>query len=177
MADQGEYRNIRFRQETAFASIGTFVVLYVIPGIVIGRLTRDWVGLVVMGLGAVLYIIFAWRCLFPDRLSFDRDGMRVEGRYRDALAIGYEKIHEARWDATDGRWKRMLGPLVFIEPLWFMQCRSGRKIVIQHVGEPLELREDEFGDLSELAEAMKRRHVPGFAETGPRPLRTFGAPG
>jgi hypothetical protein len=176
VADRREYRNIRFRQETAFAAIGTFVVVYVVPGIILGRYVKDWAGLALIALGAVFYVVFAWRCMFPDTLSFDRDTVRTEGRYRDTLVIGYEKIHEARWDRTNGPWMKLLGPLVFAEPPWFMQYKSGRKIVLQHGGEPLELREDEFGDLSELAEELKRRHVAGFADTAQRPLKTFGGP-
>ena len=191
MPDEGAYRNLRFRETNAFAGIGVFAFLYVVPGIVLGRYIAGWAGFAFMGVGAALFVAFAWRCLYPVTLIFDRDGIRmrcplpgrffvsrnsirVQRQYTDTLTLGYEEMHEAAWRRS-GRWARkMLGPLVFVEPLWFLQFPSDRALVIMRGADPVKLREDEFGDLSDLAESLKKHGVSGMAVEGARPLQVFG---
>ena len=176
MTEDRVYRNLRFREVNAFAGIAVFAVFYVVPGIVVGRLFREWVGFMLMAAGAALLLVFAWRCIFPPRIAFDRDGIRfIEGYNGRTFPLGYEKIHEARWEVRRSFARRIFGPVVFSEPLWPMQRKSDRRLVMIHGGHPIELREDEYGDLSELADALKKHRVPGFADEARRPMQTYGS--
>jgi hypothetical protein len=163
------YRNLRFCEATGFGGLAVFALVYVAPGVAVGRLVHELAGVGWMTVGAVLYVVFAWRCFFPNTLSFDRDGIRIDGRWREPLALGFEKIHEARWRAAGTLARRVLGPLVFAEPVWFLQSARNRELFLMHGGEPLVLREDEFGDLSELVETLRKHRVAGMTGGTDRP--------
>ncbi len=164
MSDERVFRNIKFREATAVVNLSTYAVFYFVPGIAFGRFLHNWVGVLWIGLGAVFYAAFSWKYFFADQLTVDRDGLRVEGLWRQPTLLGYERIHEARWRQSPSFARKILGPLVFSEPMWLMQYRSSSEIVVSHSGSPLVLREDEYGSLRELAQILKKHGVSGLDE-------------
>ena len=159
------YPNIKYRQRHVPFAVLTWLVLYFAPGILIGQWTTPAAGLLWMCVGALLAGAFMWRCFFPQRLAAHRDGFRVERPDRKrgvAVEIGYGKIHEAQWRHAAASWRRVLGPLVFIEPLWPAQRAGNMKLVVKHAGPEMIFREDEIGRLEEFVEMLRTRNVMGL---------------
>lgn len=160
------YPNIKYRPRNVPFAILTWLVLYFAPGILIGQGTTPLAGLLWMCLGGLLVGAFVWHCFFPQRLVADRDAFRIERpdrrRRRVAVRIGYGKIHEARWRPAATSWRRLLGPLVFIEPPWPAQRGGDNKLIITHGGPEVILKEDEIGHLAEFVETLRGRNVMGL---------------
>jgi len=174
MAEERVFRNTRFTPAGAFFGLAVYAVFYMAPAVLLGWYVRQWAGLVWMGIGAVLFLVFAWRSLFAPVIIADRDGFRVEGRWATPLAIGYDKIHEAKWEPVSVVVRKAIGPVFFSEPAWFLQKSVVRRLVIMYGGDPLVFREDEFADLGLFAETLAKHRVRGLVDDsgGPtlRPL-------
>ncbi len=175
MADETEFKNVKFTWTSAVFGLVLFALLYVVPGIYLGRHYRPWAGLLMMAFGAVFMVIFAWRCIFAPVLIADRDAVRLKGHYGETLSLGYERIHEAQWSSVSTLPTKIFGPLFFLEPVWFLQRKGGRRLTVVYGGPPLELDEDEWAGLDEFARILVRYKVKGIADDAPRPqLKVFG---
>ncbi len=162
---------MKYRPEWVYTAIVIWVIVYLAPGVALGRFVSPYAGLAWMTAGAVLLAIFEWRCLNPRTLSADRDGFRIEGRRAKTFQLTYDRIHEARWEAEGALWRRALGPLVFIEPLWMLQRRGNMRLTIVHGGAPVVLRADEYAGLEEFVEILRKRSVRGLGREDRRPPR------
>ncbi len=179
-AEEQVYPNTRYREGLVPFERVLWGVVYFVPGLVLSRYTWPVIGLLWMLAGAGFLAVFVWNCFFPAVIIVDRDGFRLERKVRQTKIlerIGYGKIHEARWIATDMKWRKLLGPLVFIEPIWPAQRGGSRRLVVSHAGHRLELREDEFRRLGEFVDTLRGRSILGLGqkdenEGGPRV--TFG---
>ena len=161
------YPNIKYRPRNIPFALLVWLVLYFAPGILVGQWTTPLAGVLWMSLGALLVGAYIWRCFFPQRLVADRDGFRIERPDRKrrsvAVRVGYGKIHEALWRPAATSWRRLLGPLVFVEPPWPAQRGGDNKLTITHGGPEVILREDEIERLAEFMETLRGRNVMGLA--------------
>ncbi len=182
MEGERVFKNIKYCQRHAVASIAVWVFLFFAPGVLIGRFAgpvlsgrgAEIAGVTWMFVGAAFMFAFARKCFMPRTLVVTRDGFRIDWREKPLIALNFEKIHEARWEDTPSTMRKLFGPLVFLEPLWPLQDEGERELVIVHAGAPVRLREDEFEGLDEFAEALARRNVKGLAPEGARPLPVYG---
>jgi len=174
MADEKVFANVKFTPKTAAYGVVVFALFYVILGIVVGRFVREWIGMLWIAVGAALLVVAAWRSFFPPVIIATRDGIRIEGQNRKPVFIGYERIHDARWEVVSPIGRKVFGPLFFFEPVWFLQRPCRRHLVIMYSGDPLAFDEDEYAGLDELGAVLKKHDVPGFADKSKRPL--FAAP-
>ena len=161
------YRNLRFRQRHIPFAILLWLPLYFAPGLILTRFVNPTLGLLWMLLGAAMLLKFVWRCYFPTTLTVDRDGFRVErpGRRKSiVVGLGFEKIHEARWVDSPAPMRGLLGPLVFIEPIWPAQRKGTHRLLISHAGQTIVLRQDEYLHLDDFVETLKEARIAGLAE-------------
>ncbi len=162
------YPNVRYRQRNIPFALAIWLVVYLVPGILIGQLASRFLGMFWMFGGAAAMGVFVWQCLYPARLVADRDGFRLERpdrrRRKVDTEVGYGKIHEARWERCDLLWRQVLGPLVFIEPFWPLQRVCRRMLVITHAGPHVVLREDEIARLGQFAETLRTKGILGLRE-------------
>ncbi|MHC4712207.1 MAG: hypothetical protein ACYTAN_02910 [Planctomycetota bacterium] len=162
------YPNFRYRHRNIPFALLIWLVVYLVPGILIGQLASRLLGMLWMLAGAGAMAVFVWRSLFPARLVVGRDGFRLERpdrkRHTVDIEVGYGKIHEARWERSDLLWRHLLGPLVFIEPFWLLQRVCRRTLVITHAGPHVVLREDEVARLGQFAETLRGKGILGLRE-------------
>jgi len=160
------YPNIKYRPRHVPFAVVMWLALYFAPGILLGQWLTPAAGVLWITMGALLLGGFAWRCFFPQRLVADRDGFRIERpdrrRNRVAVRVGYGRIHEANWVKAANRWRRLLGPLVFFEPIWPAQRPGDMKLLITHGGPQIILREDEIGRLAEFVDVLRSKNIMGL---------------
>jgi hypothetical protein len=175
MTEERVHGNTKYRFKQLLWAMVTWIVLYFGLGMAMGHYLNKLAGIALMSLGAVLFAFFWWRSFRATRLVADRDGFRIDCNGRACVKIGYEKIHEARWEKMPETWARVFGPLVFAEPIWFAQCRGDMCLVVVHAGDPLVLHENEFENLAGFMEDLKKRNIAGLVDQTKRPAqRAFG---
>lgn len=167
VVDETVFPNIKYGQRCLLPATVVWIVAYFAPGILLGQHTLLVIGLLWMLVGGLPFAAFAWRCFFPERLVADRDGFRIErpdSRRKSVLvSLGYEKLHEALWRKTSHAWRRALGPLIFMEPVWHQQPVGTHSLRITWAGPHIFLSQDEIGNLGEFVETLRKRNVPGIA--------------
>ncbi len=182
MDNEEIYPNIKYRKRLVPAAVVMWLAFYFAPGIVVGRLTRPWLGVAWMLLGAALFAAFEWRCFFPKRLVVDRDGFRIERagleetgivarllRIRSVtVSLGWDKIHEARWIEMSTPWRRLFGPVIFIEPFWLIQKKGDRRLLVSHAGAAVVLQEDEIAHLEKFVDMLRKKNTLGLDSKPPR---------
>lgn len=174
MDQQRIYVNVKHQYEGVPVALLVYVALYFTPGFLLGVYVNVWAGVAFMTLGAILFAMFEWRSFYPKRLIVNRDGFAIECDRGGCVRLGYDKIHEARWEKAPRRARRIFGPLVFLEPMWTLQMGGDMQLVIMHAGEAVVLRSDEYERIEEFVEILKKRNVMGLVDRERTVRREFG---